>query len=156
MGVFDQLVGITVACDDDHVVVARGGLGRQSRQDVVGFEAGRFDDRDLHRVDELADKAHLLAQDVGGLGPVGFVARDHLVAEGRLGPVEGHDQLVGLVLLDEVHEHGREAVDGVRHLPGGGSHGGRERKKGAISKGVPVKQHQQRHCLTPLSELSEQ
>ena len=118
-------------------------------------EARRFDDGDLHRVDELADEPHLLAQDVGGFRSGGFVGRDHLVAEGGLRPVERHDQLVGLPLLYEVHEHGGEPVDGVGHLPRGGGHGGWKGKKSAVSKGVPVKQHQQGHDLTPLWELSE-
>ncbi len=155
MRIFNELVGVAVARHDDHVVAGGGRLGRQRREDVVGLEARRFDYWDLHRVDELANEAHLLAQDIGSLRSGGFVARDHLVAEGGLRPVEGHDQLVRVVFLDEVHEHGREAVDRVGHLPRGRGHRGREGKKSAISKGVPVKQHQQGHCLTPLWELGE-
>ena len=76
-------------------------------------------------LDELAHQAHLLAQDVGGLGPARLVVGDHLVAEGRLGPVEGGDDLVGVVVLEQVDQHRREPVHGVGDLPGRRGHVGR-------------------------------
>ena len=56
-------------------------------------------DDDPERLDDLADEAHLLAQDVGRRVPVGLVVGHALVAERRLGPVEGDDDAVGLVVL---------------------------------------------------------
>ena len=90
MRVLDQLVRVAVAGDDDDVVAPVARLGGQGGDDVVGLEAGQLEDRDVQRLDDLADQPHLLAQDVGRLGPARLVVVDHLVAEGRLGPVEGH------------------------------------------------------------------
>ena len=70
-----------------------------------------------------------------------LVVGDHLVAEGRLGPVEGGDQLVGVVVLEQVDEHRREAVHGVGHLPRRRGHVGREGEEGPVGQRVAVDQH---------------
>ncbi len=119
MGVLHQLVGIAVAGHHDHVVALRRRPRGQGGQDVVGLIAGGLDDRDAHGLDQLAHEAHLLAQYVGGRRTGRFIALYQLVAERRLGPVEGHGQVIGLVVLDQVHEHRGEAVNGVGHLPRG-------------------------------------
>ena len=55
----------------------------------------QLEHRDVQRLDDLADQAHLLAQDVGRRVAVGLVVGDRLVAERRLGPVERDGDAVG-------------------------------------------------------------
>ena len=126
MGVLDQLVGVAVARDDDHVVTAVAALGGQRGDDVVGLEADLFEHRDLEALDHPAHQAHLLAQDVGRLGPPRLVGGDHVVSEGGFGPVEGHRDVVGVVVLQQVDQHRREAEHGVGHLARGRRHVRRE------------------------------
>ena len=91
-GILDQLVGVAVAGDDDDVAAGVAALGGEGGDDVVGLEAHLLDRGEPERVDDLADQAHLLAEDVGRLGAVGLVGLDLLVPERGLGPVEGHDR----------------------------------------------------------------
>src|SRR5581483_12481829 len=79
VGVFDQLVGVAVAGDDDDVVAPVPGLGGEGGHDVVGLVGGNFEDGDLQGVDHPAHQAHLLAQDVGRLGAARLVVGDHVV-----------------------------------------------------------------------------
>ena len=100
--VLDELVAVAVAGDDDDVVARVAALRGERGDDVVGLDAGHLEDRDAERLDHLADQAHLLAQDVGRGVAVGLVGGDALVAERRLGPVEGHRDAVGLVVAHQV------------------------------------------------------
>ena len=97
--------------------------------------------RDLQGLDDLADQAHLLAQDVGRLRPTRLVVVDHLVAEGGLGPVEGDRDVVGVVVLDQVDEHRREPEHGVGDLPGRGGHVGGQGEEGPVGERVAVDEH---------------
>lgn len=76
MRILDELVAVAVASDDDDVVTIGCGLRGQGGDDIVGLEAGRFDDRELERLDDLTHQAHLLAQDVGSGFVVGLVRVD--------------------------------------------------------------------------------
>ena len=88
--VLDQLVAVAVAGDHDDRPLVVPGPGGERGDHVVGLVAGHLEDGDGQRLDHLADEADLLAQDVGRGGAVGLVGVDLLVAERRLGPVEGH------------------------------------------------------------------
>ena len=145
MGVLDQLVGVAVARDHDHIVALRRRPGGQGGQDVVGLVAGGLDDRDAHGLHQLAHEAHLLAQYVGCRRTGRLIALHQLVAEGRLGPVEGHGQIVGLVVLDQVHKHRGETVNGVGHLPRSRGQVRGQGEKGPVGQGIAVEEHQQSH-----------
>ena len=90
--------------------------------------------------EDLADQAHLLAEDVGGLGPAGLVVDDPLVAERGLGPVEGHDHPVGRVVAQHVDQHRREPVHRVGHLARRRGQVGGQGEEGAVGERVPVDQ----------------
>ncbi len=145
MRVFDELIGVAVAGDDDDVVAAVAALRGERGQDVVGFETGDLDHRHAQRLEHLAHEAHLLLQNVGRGFAAGFVVVDHAVPERRLRAVEGHDHAVGLVLPHDVGEHLRETQHRVGHLPGGGGQVGRQGEESAIDERIPVEQHEATH-----------
>ena len=145
VGVLDELVGVPVAGHDDDVVAPVPGLGGQGGDDVVGLEARHLHHRYAQRLHHLADQAHLLAEDVGGLGPPRLVVGHQLVAEGGLGTVEGYGYAFRAVVLEQVHEHGGEAEDGVGHLTRHGRHVRGKGEEGPVGQGVAVEQEQLRH-----------
>jgi hypothetical protein len=79
--ILDKLVDVTVSCDDDHVVPTVACLRGQGGDQIVRFETGELDHRNVECVDQLTDQPHLLAEDVGRLGPARLVVVDHLVAK---------------------------------------------------------------------------
>ncbi len=142
-----ELVRVPVTGDDEHLVAGVAGAGGQRGDDVVGLVAGELDDGDLERLDHLADQPHLLFEDVGGGVAVGLVVGDPLVAERRLGAVEGDRDGVGLVVAHQVQQHRREPVDRVRDLARRQRDVSRKGKEGAVGERVPVDQHHLRHRL---------
>ncbi len=145
VGILDQLVRVAVTRHDDHVLVAVARLGGQRGDDVVGLEAGDLQDRDVEGRHHLAHEPHLLAEDVGSLLPTGLVVVEELVAERRLGTVEGDGDAVGTMVLEQVDQHRGEPEDGVRDLPGCGRHVRRQGEEGAVGERVAVDQHHRRH-----------
>jgi hypothetical protein len=145
VGVLDELVGVAVTGHDDDVVPAGLGLLGERGDDVVCLVAGQVDGDDTERVDDLPHEAHLLAQDVGRLVPVGLVGGDALVAEGLLRAVEGGDDRVWLMVLHEVDQHGCEAEDGVGDLAPGGRHVGRQGEERPVGQRVAVQQEELGH-----------
>ena len=58
---------LTTACPDKQgIVAAISGLGGKRGNDVVRLEADDIHRRDGKRVENLADEAHLLTENVGG------------------------------------------------------------------------------------------
>ena len=143
--VFDELVGVAVAGDDEHVVATVTGLGGQRGDDVVGFGPGQLDGADAERLDDLVHEPELLAQDVRRRLPVRLVVLDLLVAERRLGPVERDRDRVGLVIPDQVDEHRGEPEHRVGHLARRGDEIRRQGVERAIGQRVPVDQHELLH-----------
>ena len=120
VGVLDELEAVAVARHDHDLALARHRLGRQRGDDVVGLEARRLDDRDGQRGHDVADHVELRRQQPGRLGPPGLVVLEDLVAERGPRGVEGDREGRGLLLADQVDEHGGEAVHRVGHDAGGG------------------------------------
>jgi len=138
VGVLDELVGVAVAGEDEDVVTGLATLGRQGGEDVVGLEAWGLEDRDLQRLEDLADEPHLLAEDVRRRIAGALVGVELLVPEGGLRQVEGHADGVGLPVLQDVHEHRREAEHRVGDLPRRRGEVGGEGEERAVGEGVPV------------------
>ena len=76
---------------------------------------------------------------------VGLVGVHPLVAEGGLGPVEGHCDLIGLVVAPQVDQHRGEPEDGVGDLARGGGHVGGQGEEGPVGERVPVDEHHRGH-----------
>ncbi len=145
VGVLDELVGVAIARDDEHVVPSGRSPGGQGGQHVISLEARSVDQRDVQGLDELTGQAHLLAQDVWRLGPSSLVTGDHLVAEGGLGPVEADHQLVRVLVSDQVDQHRHKPVHRVGHLPGRSGQIRGQGKERPIEERVAVDQHETRH-----------
>ncbi|CAB4599892.1 unannotated protein [freshwater metagenome] len=116
VGIADKLVTVPVAGDDQHVVAARFGFGRKRRDDVIGFETHKVENRHPQRLDDLPHETHLLAEDVRRFIPVRLVRRQGDVAERRFRTIEHNSKVVGLLIAQEIDEHRREAVHGVGDL----------------------------------------
>ena len=144
-GVLHQLVGVAVAGYDDHVIAGVAALGGQGGEHVVGLVARRVHRGHGQGVKDFPHQAHLLAQDVGGRVAGPLVGGNHGVPEGRLGPVEGDHDLVGLMVAPQVDEHRREAEHCVGDLARRGGHVGGQGEEGAIGQRVAVDQHHLGH-----------
>ena len=123
-------------------------LGRRG-DEVVGLPTGELAARHTERRQHLAHEPHLLAQRVGRGVAVGLVGHVGLVAERRLGPVEGHQHLVGALLLEHEDEHRREPEHGVGELPARRRHVLRQGEEGAVRQRVPVDQQELGHGRFP-------
>ena len=148
MRIADELIGVAVTGDDDHVVAPRRGLLGSCGDQVISLETRQFADGDPERVEHLADEPHLLAQRVRRRLPLGLVGRVRLVPEGRLGTVERHQHLVGALLLHHIDEHRREPEHGVGELPARRRHVLREGEEGAIRQRVAVEQEELGHRVS--------
>ena len=69
----DELEGVPVTGDDRDVEALGGRLVGERGDDVVGLEALGGHDRDLQRVEDLADQAHLAVERARRLVAVGLV-----------------------------------------------------------------------------------
>ena len=122
--------------------------------DVVGLEPQQIDRSDPECGNHLAHQPHLLAEDVGGRLALRLVLGMGDVPERRLRAVEGDDHAVGMVILDEVDQHRREAEHRVGHLPARRRHVGRQGEEGAVGERVAVDQQDGSHVLPTLRVVS--
>ncbi len=139
----DELEGVPVAGDDQHVEAGRLRLRRQRRDHVVGLEAVDREPRHVHRVEQLADQLDLPLELVGGLGAVRLVLGELRRAPRLAGDVERHREVRGGLVAQRVRQHRRETVDGVGRLPRRGREILRgQREERPVGQGVPVHEHQ--------------
>ena len=143
--VFDELIAVAIAGDDDRLHAGVACPGRQRGDDVVGLEADLFDDRDTQRLGHFAHQTHLLAQDVGCRFTRRLVLLDLGVAKRRLGAIERHRDMIGFVVAQQVDEHRCEPVHRVGDLAVRGRHIGRQREECAVGQRIAVDQHQLGH-----------
>ena len=137
----DQLKGVDVAGDDDHVQARRHRLDGERADHVVGLEGGDLDLRDAEHGDDVTRPLDLGAE-VGGHGrALGLVLGHLLMAEGRARRVKGRDRVPRPVLGERLEQHRGEAVGGVGQLtPAVGER--RHREEGAVDERVPVDEQQ--------------
>ena len=107
-----QLPGVLVGRGEHAFAAVALHLPGDRGQDVVGLVAGHFQARDPHHREELPHERDLRHEVGRHLGPVGLVGLEPLVAKRRPRGVERAEQIVGLLLLDDVEQVAREAVDG--------------------------------------------
>lgn len=141
----DQLEGVPVAGDDQHVEALGLGLGGEGGDDVVRLEALDGEAGYVHGVEQLADQLDLPLELVRGLGAVRLVLGELLGPPGLAGDVERHREVCGRLVTQGVGQHRREAVDRVGRLAGRGREVLRgQREERAVRQGVPVHEHQPR------------
>ena len=141
--VVDELQQVAVPGDDDHLVAVAGAGAGEAADDIVGLVPGPLVDRDVEGIDQLADAPDLLDKVGWGLGARRLVAVEGLVAKGAAA-FERHRDVLGVVRLDDVEEHRREAEDGVRLLALLGHHRCGDGVVGAEEETEAIDQHQTR------------
>ncbi len=112
----DELQRVAVAGADQHLHAGRLGLRGQGRQDVVGLDAGQLDGADPEGVEHLLDQRHLPLERVRRGVARALVVGKPLRAERDPAGVERDRHVRGLLVAEQVRQHGREAVDGVGDL----------------------------------------
>ena len=141
--VADQLERVAVARGHQHAIALRLGLGGEGGDDVVGLVVVHREERDRERGQHVLDEVDLAAEVVGRRAAVRLVLGEPLGAEGDARDVEGHGDVRGHLVAQQVDEHGREAVDGVRGLPGAGAEVLRgQREERPVRERVAVEQQQ--------------
>ena len=146
MRIGDELEGVAVAGDHDHVDAVGRGAGRQRRDHVVGLDARHLQLADLERVEHLVDQRKLRREEVGRLLAAGLVLGIELVAiRAAAGRVERDGEVIGLLVGDHLGEHRREAVDRVGDGSRLGREVGREREERPVRQRMAVEQQQFRH-----------
>ena len=93
------------------------GAPRKRADDIVRFETGKFEKGSVERADHLFQFFHLCGHVFRHLLPGGFVGGEELVAERRLLRVEHDRDVIRLLVVEDLHERGDEAVDRARILP---------------------------------------
>ena len=121
-GAADELEEVLVAGDERDLEALRRRLLGQRAHDVVGFVAARRQDRHAEGAARLVDQRHLVDQIGRHRSPRRLVVGGQLTPEARSADVERRGEELGLVVGDQLREHGHEAVDGVRDLAGGVGH----------------------------------
>ena len=116
--VVEQLEDVLILRADQHVDPVAGGLLGQRADDVVRLVAFQAQDRNTHRPQDLLDPVHLHRQLLRHGRPVGLVLGKDLGPERRGLAVHGHRDHVGLLLLDQPQQSGREDVRGLGRLAG--------------------------------------
>ena len=141
----DQLERVAVSGEDQHLQPVIERPVGPGGDDVVGLVALLRHERDPQRAQDLLDQRQLTLELLRGLVALGLVFGVLRQPEGLPGQVEGHPDVSRLLVAEHVDEHGGEAVDSVRRLPGGGAevlHGQREER--SVGQGVPVEKEQSR------------
>jgi len=111
--VIDELDAVAVSRDDEHPESLGRPLGGQSGQDVVRLDILFGDGGDVHGVQGLFEQRDLPDELGRGLAAGALVLRVFAGAERVAGDIEGHSDVRGLLLREQVDEHRDEAVDGV-------------------------------------------
>jgi hypothetical protein len=92
-------------------------------------------------VHHLADAGHLRAQLFWHGRSMRLILRILFVAEGAP-HVEGHGNVVGLLVPQHVKQHGGEAEDGIGQLALARRHCGRQGVEGTIGQAVAINEYQ--------------
>jgi hypothetical protein len=116
------LPAVLVAGDDVTVGACLIAHSGERGQHIVRLEAFAGQDGDAERLQHLLDFRDLTDELVGHLAALGFVGIVQTASKGGAGEVEGTDERVRLLFLDQVEHIAREAVDGPDLLAAGASH----------------------------------
>ena len=126
-----ELEQVLVGGDHDHSQALLHRLAGESGDRVVGLVARHLDHRHPQGLAHPADVRQLDRESVVHLRAVGLVLRVLLVAERLPRRVEEHDHVLGTLVLEELAQHGGEAVGGVRGQPLAGGEAA-DRVEGAV------------------------
>ncbi len=116
--VVDELEGVAVAGDDQHVQAVLDGLRGQRRDDVVSLVAVQLEVDHVQGVENFLDERHLPRELGRRGGAIALVLRVQLHAERLAGHVERHGEVGRRLVAEQVDEHRGEPVHPVRVLTG--------------------------------------
>jgi hypothetical protein len=141
----DQLQGVPIAGADEHLDALARRLGGEGGDHVVGLVALDGQRRNAQRLEHFLDERELTPEVRGRLAATGLVFRVRFGAESLPRDVERDRQVSGVLIPEQVDQHGGEAVDGVCRLARrGGEVLHRKRVEGAIGKRMAVQQEKTR------------
>ena len=109
----DELHQVLVGGDDGHLGAGFARYPRIGGDQVVRLPAFAFDAGYVEGAHRLADQRELRDQFVRRRRPVRLVIGVEIVAEGATPGIEDHRQMVGVGLLQQLHQHVDEAEHGV-------------------------------------------
>lgn len=127
--VIHQLEGVTVTGQNGDPGTRVGRTTRQGADDVVGLEPRCLHVHGPEGLHEWAKVRHLSTESLWGLAPPGLVRGVHSVPERGSGWIPRHDHPGWSLILDDLHGHRRQPVQGVRgHTVGTGDRLGQGEK----------------------------
>ena len=110
----DKLVQILVVSHDHDIETGAFSLSRERADDIVGFEARFPNNGNSQRLAQPLDVRKLQSQIVGHLRASCLVAFIGVVTKRAFGPIECHAEVIRFLGRDQLAQHHRETVDGVR------------------------------------------
>ena len=87
------------------------GLTHQGAKHIIGLHPGHTEQGVAQGFDQFVQRRDLHPQIIGQGGPVGFVIRVDLVAEGRPGGIKHHRHLYGIFLPSQFLQHVDHAMN---------------------------------------------
>ena len=127
--VAEQLPRVFVGRGDDAVAARRDGAHGEGGQQVVGLEAGLFEIGNAHHVEQPPNQRNLRHEIGGHLRAGALVGLEKFVAKRRTWRIDGADEIVGLLLLDDVEQVAGEAKHRRHRRAIGGRHLGQRMKE---------------------------
>ena len=134
----DELEEVAVGGDDRRLDPLLGRPDGERADRVVGFVIGDQEHPDPQGLDDLLDQPELRPEVLRRLPASGLVVGVHRQPGGRLAHVEGHGDQIGSLLREELDEHRREAVHGVRDLTRGGGERARQGEERPVRERMAV------------------
>ena len=117
--VADELEEILVRGGDDDVVAAVARSAGERADQVVRFPVFDSDDRNVKAFQHFVDEGELHREVVRHRTAIFLVVRERLMPRLRRSDVEGHGDVIRVVVLEQLLERGGEAVDRVGGQAGG-------------------------------------
>ena len=102
MRVTDQLITVAVAGHNEHIVASFFTLARNGGNKVVTLKARHVDGVYTERVEQLANNAQLLSQNIGGCFSLSFIFRNGQMTKGGLGAIKNHNNAIGTMFFQQV------------------------------------------------------
>ena len=115
-----QLEGIPVAGEDQRVEARGLSHGGQGADDIITFVSGFGDVGDAETLKKVFNQGQLGKEVLWRSLTGALVVRHELVAEGAALDIEGDSHMGGLLLGDDIGEHGGKAPDRIGRLAGRG------------------------------------
>ena len=111
-----QLEKILVEGDDHRLETGAGRLHRQRTDDIVGFIPIGRNDRDAERLARRVDHRDLDCELIRHRRAIRLVVAGEIVAKRAPGQIERRGNVLRLVLVQQLAQHGHEDVHGVGRL----------------------------------------